>query len=507
MSQTTPGIIKLNPKDNVAVAPFALAAGQRLESPALTLPADIPAGHKIAVAFIKAGEPVLKYGQVIGFATGDIEPGQHVHVHNIELHDFSRDYAIGSEVKNPAVLPEDEQASFMGYVRPDGRVGTRNFLGVITTVNCTASITHFLSDQISKEELARYPNVDGIVPIHHGSGCCVIDEGYGNLMRALAGFATHPNFAGVLVVGLGCETCLVTNLEKEFSLPEGSMLRYLNTQDLGGTGPTVQAGAGMLREMLQKANRLERQKVPARHLMLGLECGGSDAYSGITANPALGAAADLLVQNGGSAILSETPEIYGAEHLLTRRAVSLKVGEKLIGRIKWWQNYTRLNGAQINNNPTPGNKAGGISTIMEKSLGAVAKAGGSNLNQVYLYAEPVTESGLVFMDSPGYDAASITGMVAGGANLICFTTGRGTVYGSKPAPVIKLASNTPMYERMSGDMDINCGLVLDGERDIAQMGGEIFETMLAVASGQPTKSEALGYGDHEFVPWHIGVVM
>ncbi len=507
MNKNTPGVIHLNPKDNVAVAPFALAAGQELFEPALKLMADIPAGHKVAVSHIAKGEPVLKYGQVIGFATESIAPGCHVHVHNIELHDFTRDYAIGSEVKEPGILPEAEQASFMGYLRPDGRVGTRNYLGVITTVNCTASITRFIADRFTPEELAQYPNVDGIVPIHHGSGCCVIDEGYHNLMRTLAGFANHPNFAGVLVVGLGCETCLVTNLEKEYSLPEGPRLKYLNTQDVGGTGPTVEAGVGLLREMMREANRTQRQKVSARHLVLGLECGGSDAYSGITANPSLGAAADLLVKNGGTAILSETPEIYGAEHLLTRRAVSREVGEKIIGRIKWWENYTKLNGAQINNNPTPGNKAGGISTIMEKSLGAVAKAGSSNLNQVYLYAETVTQSGLVFMDSPGYDAASITGMVAGGANLICFTTGRGTVYGSKPAPVIKLASNSPMYERMSGDMDINCGLVLDGEQDIARMGRRIFETMLAVASGQPTKSEAQGYGDHEFVPWHIGVVM
>jgi len=259
--------------------------------------------------------------------------------------------------------------------------------------------------------------------------------------------------------------------------------------------------------MLPEANRVKREPVSAEHLTLALQCGGSDAYSGITANPSLGAAVDLLVRHRGTAILSETPEIYGAEHLLTRRAVSREVGEKLIERIRWWEAYTERNGGEMNNNPSPGNKAGGLTTILEKSLGAAAKGGTTKLCGVYRYAEPVTEKGFVFMDSPGYDPCSITGQVASGANIVCFTTGRGSVYGCKPAPSLKLATNTAMYERMDEDMDINCGSVVDAGVTIESVGERIFARLLEVASGSQTKSEQFGFGDDEFVPWQIGAVM
>ena len=327
------------------------------------------------------------------------------------------------------------------------------------------------------------------------------------LQRTLAGYARHSNFAGILLVGLGCEVNQVDCLMENMNLREGPHLRTVEIQGAAGTMETVRMGVEAIREMLPEANRVERQPVPASHITLGLECGGSDAYSGITANPALGAAVDLLVRNGGTAILSETPEIYGAEHLLTRRAVNQEVGKKLIRRIKWWEEYTTKLGGEINNNPTPGNKAGGLTTILEKSLGAVAKGGATSLVEVYEYAEEVAARGLVFMDTPGYDVASITGMVAGGANVICFTTGRGTVCGFKPVPTIKIASNTNMYDQLKEDMDVNCGIVLDGEASVQKMGETIFQLILETASGKKSKSELFGFGDNEFVPWQIGPVM
>jgi altronate hydrolase len=323
----------------------------------------------------------------------------------------------------------------------------------------------------------------------------------------MAGYAYHPNFCGVVLMGLGCEVNQVDCLMDNMHLEEGLLLRAINIQKAGGTREAVRQGVEAVREMLPEANRVQRVALPASHIVLGLECGGSDAYSGISANPALGVAVDILVEQGGTAILSETPEIYGAEHLLTRRAVSRGVGEKLLERIRWWEEYTTRLGGEINNNPTPGNKAGGLTTILEKSLGAIAKGGTTNLVEVYGFAEAVSAQGLVFMDTPGYDVVSITGMIAGGANIICFTTGRGTVCGFKPVPTIKLASNTEMYERMSDDMDLNCGPILDGKATIQEMGEAIFRLILESASGKKTKSELFGFGDNEFVPWQIGPVM
>jgi altronate hydrolase len=376
-------------------------------------------------------------------------------------------------------------------------------------VNCSATAARYIARAFDAEALADYPNVDGVVACVHGTGCCLADdgEGFANLQRTLWGFARHANFGGVLLAGLGCEVNQIDFLLEAYGLERGPGLRTLTIQDTGGTRKTVERGIAMLREMLPEANKVERQPLPASELTLALQCGGSDGYSGITANPALGAAVDRLVRHGGTAILSETPEIYGAEHLLTRRAVSPEVADKLIERIRWWEDYTAKNGGQMDNNPTPGNKAGGLTTILEKSLGAAAKGGTTNLCGVYRYAEPVDSKGFVFMDSPGYDPCSITGQVASGANLVCFTTGRGSVYGCKPAPSIKLSTNTPMYRRMDEDMDINCGVVLDEGVTIDALGEAIFRRILEVASGSPSKSEALGFGDEEFVPWQVGAVM
>jgi altronate hydrolase len=501
--------IRLNHSDNVVVARAGLPAGAEIPEEGIMCRGAIPAGHKIATATMKRGEAVRKYGQVIGFATSDISPGEHVHTHNLEAGDFARDYDIGSESQPTNYVDEEARATFMGILRPDGRVATRNYIGVLSTVNCSASVARNIANSFTPHELARFPNIDGVAAICHGMGCGMPEggEGFTCLQQTMAGYIRNPNFAGVLVVGLGCEGNNIDVLFENTGLEIGPLLQSLVIQDVGGTSAAVSKGVALVRDMLQEANLVERVSIPASNLIVGLECGGSDGYSGITANPALGVAADLLVRHGGTAVLSETPEIYGAEHLLTRRAKSRQVGEKLIARMKWWERYLAGNNAHMDNNPTPGNKEGGITTILEKSLGAAAKAGSTNLMDVLKFAQPITTKGLLFMDTPGYDPVSVTGMVAGGATIICFTTGRGSVFGCKPAPAIKLASNTALYDRMKEDMDIDCGPIVEGEATVEEIGERIFLSILETASGKKTKSEILGIGDNEFVPWDIGAVM
>lgn len=495
----------------MVVARADLDAGTNVED--VTLSGAVPRGHKIATAAVAKGDAVRKYDQIIGFATADIAPGDHVHSHNTEFGDFDRDYAFGKDARPTDFVAEGDRATFEGFVRDDGpgrgKVGTRNFVGILASVNCSNSVSRLIADAFAGDKLADWPNVDGVVALPHQTGCCIPLDGetHGNLERTLVGHAKHPNFAGVLVVGLGCEVAQIDKMLERYGLDKSDTLRTLVIQEQGGTANTVKAGIEQVREMLAIANTATRSTVDASHLTVALECGGSDGYSGITANPALGAAVDLLVRHGGSAILAETPEIYGAEHLLTRRAVSRAVGEKLVERIKWWEQHTAANQARLDNNPTPGNKKGGLTTILEKSLGAAAKGGTTMLMDVYKYAEPVTAKGFVFMDSPGYDPASITGMVASGANVTCFTTGRGSVYGGKPVPSLKLATNTPMYERMSDDMDINCGEIVDGGVSTQEMGERIFQLILDTASGKHSKSESHGIGDLEFCPWQLGSVV
>jgi len=499
--------LRLNPGDDVVIAARPIAAGTRVEAEGVTCADAIPAGHKLAVRAVARGQPVRRYGQIIGFATQDIAPGQHVHTHNLGFEMFERDYAVGVDRRAAPAL--DGPASFMGIVRADGRVATRNYVGVISTVNCSASVSKYVAAHFTPEVLRAFPHVDGVVPITHSSGCGMDSAGAGIdvLRRTIAGYCRHVNFAGVVIIGLGCEANQMDALFQAEQMHETALLRPLIIQTSGGTRRTVEAGIEAVASMLPVADRVRRQPVPASHITIGLQCGGSDGYSGITANPALGAACDLLVAHGGTVILSETPEIYGAEHLLTRRAVSQAVADKLIRRIRWWEQYTAKNDGSMDNNPSPGNKAGGLTTILEKSLGAVAKAGTTDLVDVVEYAEPVAAKGFVFMDTPGYDPVSATGQVAGGANLICFTTGRGSVYGCKPAPSLKLATNTPLYERMVEDMDVNCGEIVDGTVSVQDKGREIFDLILRTASGAATKSEALGIGNDEFVPWQLGAVM
>jgi altronate hydrolase len=463
----------------------------------------------MAVAAIPEGAPVRKFGQIIGFAKVPIGSGEWVHEHNVGMHEFDRDYRFCEDARDDDLLPPELRATFEGYRRPSGRTGTRNYLGILTSVNCSASVARFAAAAIDRSGiLADHPEIDGIVPIVHGTGCGIAayGEGFEVLRRTQWGYASHPNFAGVVMVGLGCEVFQIGRMKQEYGVEETDTFRTLTIQETGGTRKTVDAIASAIRDMVPIAARARRESRPASELVLALQCGGSDGYSGLTANPALGAASDELVRHGGTSILSETPEIYGAEHLLTRRAATRAVGEKLVERIRWWEDYTERRGGEMNNNPSPGNKAGGLTTILEKSLGATAKGGQSTLRAVYEYAEPVRDRGFVYMDTPGYDPVAATGQVAGGANLIAFTTGRGSAFGAKPAPSMKLATNSDIYRRMIDDMDVNCGDILDGV-PVDEKGREIFAKLLRVASGERTKSEELGYGDTEFVPWQIGAVM
>ena len=504
--------IRLHPNDDVVIARNQLMSGSTVEN--IAVRGLIPPGHKIATRAIATGEPVRRYNQIIGFASQPISPGEHIHVHNLNLGDnkgdFARDYAFCADVKPTAPV---QHAEFLGHVRADGRVATRNYIGILSSVNCSATVARAIADHFSRTvnpaALADYPNVDGVVALTHGSGCGMDTEGLGMqvLERTMAGYATHPNFGAVLAIGLGCEANQLKSWLSHSGLTEGKTLQTFNIQDSGGTAKTVAKGIAMVKDLLPEVNRSQRQACSAAHLTVGLQCGGSDGYSGISANPALGAAVDLLVAHGGTAILSETPEIYGAEHLLTRRAITREVGEKLVQRIRWWEHYTAMHSGEMNNNPSPGNKAGGLTTILEKSLGAVAKGGTSNLQAVYEYAEKVNVHGFVYMDTPGYDPVSATGQVAGGANLICFTTGRGSAYGCAPSPSLKLSTNTALWERQSDDIDINCGVIVDGGSSVQAMGQHIFERMLSCASGQTSQSERHGYGQNEFVPWQLGAVM
>jgi len=512
MSRPAAKTLVLNPADNVGVALSTLDVGAMTPQGIQTLK-RVPKGHKFALKLIPTGEAVIKFGQIIGRAKQDIPAGDWVHEHNCGIGEdhgaFKRDYAIGQGVVPVDFVPQAQQATFQGFRRPNGQAGTRNYVGILTSVNCSTTVAGFIAKEIERSGiLDDYPNIDGIVALKQANGCIIDYRGviFDTLKKTTWGYATNPNMGGVIMVGLGCEGFQIPKLKEAYGVTENETFRTMTIQEVGGTRKTVDAGVEAVKAMLPIVNNIKRETVPASELVLALQCGGSDGYSGITANPALGVAADILVRHGGTAILSETPEIYGAEHLLTRRARSPEVADKLIEIIHWWEDYAARNQMELNNNPSPGNKLGGLTTILEKSLGAAAKGGTTPLNAVYHYADPVTEKGFVFMDTPGYDPVSATGQVAGGANVLCFTTGRGSAYGCKPTPSIKIATNSDMYYKMIDDMDINGGEVVEGS-SIEEKGQEIFEKILAVASGEKSKSEQLGYGENEFVPWHIGATM
>jgi len=501
-------VIRLDAADNVVVARLEIAKGTLVESEGVTALHDVPLGHKIATRPIRKGEPVLKYNTIIGFAGADIEPGCWMHSHNVLMDEFQKDYRFGQDYRPTMLLPAEQRATFQGIRRADGRVGTRNYIGVFITVNCSATVARRIANYFDEERLAAFPNVDGVVPFVHEQGCGMemTGEPMDLLRRTLAGYIRHPNMAGALVCSLGCERNNLARFFEEQSLATGKMLKTVTMQQAGGTAAAIAEGKALIRAMLPEANEVTREPCSAEHIMVGLQCGGSDGFSGLSANPALGKAVDILVRHGGTAILSETSELFGVEHTLTARAKTPEIGRKLVERIEWWLEYNKGRDTQINGRVSPGNNAGGLANIIEKALGGSKKGGSTGINEVYRYAEPVTERGLVIMDTPGYDPVSATGQIAGGANLVCFTTGRGSCFGSFPAPTIKLATNTPMFERMTGDMDINCGSVIDGTATLEEMGEVIFRKMLAVASGEESKSEALGVGEDEFVPWPIGVL-
>ena len=505
---TASPLIRLHPRDNILVARTPVALGQEVAEFGLRVRAQVAAGHKIAAVAIAAGAAVRKYDTVIGFAARDIEPGDHVHTHNLRFEEFDRDPAFCTDVRPVDFVPEAEQARFMGIVRADGRVATRNYIGILSTVNCSATVSRRIADWFTEERLAAFPNVDGVVAFTHNTGCGMSTPSlnFDVFRRTLAGYARHPNLAAVLIVGLGCERNQIADLLASQGLDRGPTLVTFNMQDTGGTRATIAAGVDVVQSLLPQANQVTRVPVSARHLSIGLQCGGSDGFSSISANPALGAAMDILVRHGGTAILSETPEIYGVEDMLTRRAATPEIGRRLLERIEWWKTYSAGQSGQMNGVVVAGNQAGGIANIFEKSLGSAMKGGTTPLNAVVEYAEPIEAHGFVFMDSPGFDPCSATGQIASGANLICFTTGRGSMFGAKPVPSIKLASNTPMYLKLQDDMDINCGVVVDGEATVEQLGRQIFDEILRVASGRRTKSEELGLGDNEFVPWQLGIV-
>lgn len=467
----------------------------------------IPRGHKVALKDIAKGAQVHKYGQSIGVATFDIPAGEHVHVHNLEMDLANREHEFAT-VHHEQAAPAGPRPTFRGYRRANGKVGTRNFIGILTSVNCSASTAKMIANQFPAQVLAEFENIDGVMPLTHSSGCGLVleSEGAKMLERTLKGYAEHPNFAGILVLGLGCEMLAVDNIISGLSLSSDTLLEHLTIQEQGGIRASVRAGVARINEMLAKVNGWQREDCDVSEIVLGLNCGGSDGYSGITANPALGWASDRLVSYGATSVLAETPEVFGAEHLLTRRAISREVGERLLERIDWWQDYATAGGGSLDNNPSPGNKAGGLTTILEKSLGAVAKGGQSHLVAVYKYAEPITAKGFCFMDTPGYDPVSVTGLTAGGANVIVFTTGRGSVLGAKPAPSIKVATNTELYERQAEDIDLNAGRIVDGTATLEEVGLEIFNLILEVASGRQSVSEELDLGQDEFVPWQLGTV-
>ena len=497
-------LIKLHEKDNVAVAPMSISTNTEINKD-LTTRDLIPFGHKIALSKIEKNSFVYKYGQIIGVTTKDILPGEHVHSHNLEFSEFERNFNIKDNHKGlKKVL---DSGFFDGFKRKSGKSGTRNYIGLLSTVNCSATVVKKIADKINNDfKLKDCSNIDGAVSLKHSTGCGMNNVGYGMTVfnQTIEGFKKHPNFAKVFVIGLGCECAQISLYQDK---DQDDSVVYMNIQDEGGTREIIDKVSSQIMEILPDLNREKRVKIPVSELTVALQCGGSDAYSGITANPALGYASDLIVKQGGSSILAETPEIYGAEHLLIERASNLDIVNKLQKQIDWWRNYTSINNGSLDNNPTPGNKKGGLTTILEKSLGAVAKSGTSTMEDVLSYAEPLKKKGFNYMDSPGYDPVSVTGQVASGSNVICFTTGRGSCFGFKPAPSLKIATNTNMFNKLEEDMDINAGTIMDGESDIVKLGEQIFHAIIDTASGKLSKSEINGYGDDEFNPWVIGATM
>ena len=497
-------VIHLNETDNIAVARVPLSFGQELKvsGVSVTVRGAVPAGHKVALKHIGPGETILRYGQVMGRARVPIEAGEHVHVHNVAFEELTFAYEFPTEEKPLQSAPK-RIPTFLGYAREDGRIGTRNYIAVVAASNCAAHTAELIAE--SYDPVALPPNVDGIVAFPHGEGCGhSIGPDTDQLRRVLSGVLDHPNVAAAIILGLGCEVNQIAHYLGD-NAPKSDRLAGLTLQQSGGTRATVDAARREIARMIERAAAEKRVESPASKIILGLNCGGSDSFSGITANPALGVCSDLLAEICATSVLAETTEIFGAEHLLVKRARNREVAEKLLGFVSSYKAYLNRFGGSFDDNPSPGNKEGGLTNILEKSLGAVAKAGTSPLNDAVDYGERINAPGFVFMNTPGYDPVSLTGLAAGGCNVIAFTTGRGSAIGFPTIPVVKIASNSNTYRRMQDNMDVNAGRIADGEATVAEIGREIFDMILRVASGERTSSERLGH--KEFVPWRIGPVM
>ncbi len=497
--------IHLHPSDNIAVARVPLSPGQKLKLAGgmeILVRDSVPAGHKVALQRVNPGEIIVRYGQVMGRAKTAIEPGNHVHVHNVGFEELSFAYEFPTSDLAAAELSKDVP-NFLGYQREDGRAGTRNYIAVVAASNCAAHTAELIAASFDQHSLP--PNVDGVVAFPHGEGCGhTIGPDTDQLRRTLAGVLDHPNVSGAIILGLGCEVNQIDHYLGP-NAPRSGRLTGMTLQGTGGTRGAIEAARTEIKKMMERATEEKRVPIPASKIVLGLNCGGSDSFSGITANPALGVCSDMLADIGAAAVLAETTEIFGAEHLLVRRARNRQVAERLLSFVSGYKAYLRRFGGSFDDNPSPGNKEGGLTNILEKSLGAVAKAGTSPLTAAVDYAERVSTPGFVFMNTPGYDPVSLTGLAAGGANLIAFTTGRGSAIGFPTIPVIKIASNSSMYRRMTDNMDLNAGRIADGEAAVPQVGREIFDFVLKVASGERTCAERLGH--KEFVPWRIGPVL
>ncbi len=497
-------VIHLHPKDNIAVARANLTAGQVIEvdGQSITLTTDVPMGHKVALRDIAPKGRLIRYGQDIGASNKAIRAGEWVHTHNVAFEELTFHYEY-PEKEAPFPAPPATMPSFLGYQRADGRVGTRNYIAVVAASNCAAHTAELIAASYLNEKLP--PNVDGVVAFPHGEGCGhSIGPDTAQLQRTLAGVLDHPNVSGAIILGLGCEVNQIDHYLGKGTRRTDKLVG-LTLQTSGGTVATVEAARREIAAMIERAAAEKRVETPASKIVLGLNCGGSDSFSGITANPALGVCSDLLAEVGATAVLAETTEIFGAEHLLVKRSRNRAVAERLLSFVKGYKEYLVRMGGSFNDNPSPGNKEGGLTNILEKSLGAVAKAGCTPLTDVLDYAERIQTPGFVFMNTPGYDPVSLTGLAAGGCNLIAFTTGRGSAIGFPTIPVIKIATNVPMYNRMKDNMDINAGRIAEGQATVAGVGKEIFDFLLRVASGERTCSERLGH--KEFVPWRIGPVM
>jgi altronate hydrolase len=500
--------IIVSPKDNVAVVKAKTEKDLSVVLPdkhIVTLKSEVPLGHRFATREIPEGDFVLQYGQPIGTSLG-IEKGEWISPENMSNSvPIVRDLPKDLSTPEPDYIEVSERATFQGFKRPDGRIGTRNFVLIVPTSMCASHEATNISmmAEFLHYKREKFPNVDGVVAIPHNKGCgCQDAENIEIMLRTLANYADHPNVGGVILIDLGCEKTNLSKVEK-FLLNRDYRINKpfakIGIQEVGGTQKAIETGLEEVQKMLPIVNQAKREEFSASELVLGVKCGGSDGFSGISANPSLGFASDLLVRNGGTVLITEVPEFCGAEHILANRSKDVETGRKVYEMVDWYKDYAGKFGAVLNENPSPGNVKGGLLNITIKSLGAIAKAGTTRVEGVLGYAETVKNKGLNLMQGPGYDQESTPGLVAAGATVVVFTTGRGTTIGNAIAPVIKLSSNNEIFERMNNDIDISAGNVIEGTESIEQVGERLFEHICKVASGEiPAKAEILKHREFQF---------